>query len=486
MLFDTALIVSISRSQNDDGTYKHSPDITYCFGEFPANSSKCITNIGSIIYPDIQHVTKLRRGKHTVDSCDHSFFVAFTDEMGVRTYAYCVKFEPTYSETEPYYFPSVFAILARTRDPSFYFELAKRALAHISDRTRLSNFLSTVHPQEHPRNGGMLIVMERNDIGSYGKRSEIHCSFGCDKKMKAGWSVNDLVRQLHPEWVVAIIAACLAEQRVLITGNNVHDVSRAVNAIDALLRPLEWPFTFVPVLPDSILEICDVPAPYLMGVLRHNLDKLHHLVIEDLGKDEAKNQTDFVLFDIDRGLVNPIPFTIKNNKHFEENEFGRFRNMNEVERETYLRRKNTLSYCKSMGMPRKVAKSLIDHLKGALEREKSDYDIETCTEAMLTWYSTVFGHIKSSGAFSNWDKTAKMRLVEKQPHPATREFLELLVETTVFDIWIQRRIKSDGRIILPSEELEIIDVIFLKFCDEFDYKRKKPVKAAFKQLFGRN
>lgn len=47
-------------------------------------SGKCITNIGSIIYPDIQHVTKLRRGKHTVDSCDHSFFVAFTDEMGVR------------------------------------------------------------------------------------------------------------------------------------------------------------------------------------------------------------------------------------------------------------------------------------------------------------------------------------------------------------------------------------------------------------------
>lgn len=150
-------------------------------------------------------------------------------------------------------------------------------------------------------------------------------------------------------------------------------------------------------------------------IFRHNLDKLHHLVIEDLGKDEAKNQvlemltsrfsphffqTDFVLFDIDRGLVNPIPFTIKNNKHFEENEFGRFRSeqlllllmnqhqfykicsdMNEVERETYLRRKNTLSYCKSMGMPRKVAKSLIDHLKGALEREKSDYDIETCTEA---------------------------------------------------------------------------------------------------------
>lgn len=51
----------------------------------------------------------------------------------------------------------------------------------------------------------------------------------------------------------------------------VHDVSRAVNAIDALLRPLEWPFTFVPVLPDSILEICDVPAPYLMGVLRYFL-----------------------------------------------------------------------------------------------------------------------------------------------------------------------------------------------------------------------
>ncbi|GMR60703.1 hypothetical protein PMAYCL1PPCAC_30898 [Pristionchus mayeri] len=522
MLFDTALIIAIERG--GDGSARQHPQINFVFGQHPKDE-KC----SYILYPDASHAMPLRRGTTTLDPSDHSFFVALTDENGLRTYAYCIKFEPAASEIEPFFYPCVFALITRIRDPAFYFELARRAIQHIGEASILKNFLSVVRDQPHPRRGGMLVINQKNERGDYCKRSEI-CTFGCEPRMKMGWSVNDLVRKLTPEWTACIIAAVLAEQRVLITGSSVHEVTRAAQAIDALLRPFEWPFCFIPCIPDNIVEFCENPSPYLIGILRCNLEKVKDLVVEDsLGKDDwQKKQTDFALFDIDRGLINPIPLSFKNNKHFEEHD-SHFRHLDEKERETHLRLKNCYTYCKRVGMPRKVTKNLVQLLERGLEKSKSEFDIETCTESMLTWYATLFGHYKSSGATTKWDRDTKMMLIEKQSQPSRRDYLEYLVESAMFNMWIERRVtgynvakilgdttrdmvqfmqnvlmcleittisdpapgfprfsqhKAGDRLVNPAEELEMIDAIFEQISDVQNYKRKKPVKHAFGKIFG--
>ncbi|GMT06096.1 hypothetical protein PENTCL1PPCAC_28270, partial [Pristionchus entomophagus] len=484
MLFETGLIISIERIASGNGSIKQQPKITFIYGQYQDNSpNSSASNIPYILYPDAPHATPLRRGK-VLEPCDNSFFVALTDETGVRTFAYCIKFEPATSENEPFYFPSVFALITRIRDPSFYFELARRALHYTDDTNKLKSFLKVVHDKEHPRRGGMLIVEQRDENGVIERRSEI-CTFGCEPKMRMGWSVDDLVRQLTPEWTTCIIAAVLAEQRVLITGSSVHEVTRAVQAIDALLRPLEWPFCLIPCIPDNIVDYTGNPSPYLIGILRHNLDKIQDLVVEESPGtyDCEKNQSDFALFDIDRGLINPIPLTFKNHRHFDEPEMN-FRSTDEKERETHLRMKNCVNYCKRVGMPRKVAKGLVQLLYKGLDKEKSAFDVETCTEAMLCWYASIFGHYKSAGVTAQWDKSTKATLLDKQQQPSRRDYLECLVESTMFNLWIERRQKVGDRFVCPTEELQVIDAIFEQISETQNYKRKKPVKHAFGKLFG--
>lgn len=46
----------------------------------------------------------------------------------------------------------------------------------------------------------------------------------------------------------------------------VSDVSRAVQTLARMLAPLEWPYTLVGLLPDSKVELCYCPTPYLAGM----------------------------------------------------------------------------------------------------------------------------------------------------------------------------------------------------------------------------
>ena len=45
-------------------------------------------------------------------------------------------------------------------------------------------------------------------------------------------------------------------------------VAQTVQCLEALIRPLVWPHTYVPVVPDNLCDLAHNPTPYLMGILR--------------------------------------------------------------------------------------------------------------------------------------------------------------------------------------------------------------------------
>lgn len=68
--------------------------------------------------------------------------------------------------------------------------------------------------------------------------------------LKSG-HISTLIQQIGVETSVFGFLCLLAEKRIMVTGSNVGDVSRAVQAFVRLMFPLEWPYTLIPVVPDS-------------------------------------------------------------------------------------------------------------------------------------------------------------------------------------------------------------------------------------------
>lgn len=45
-------------------------------------------------------------------------------------------------------------------------------------------------------------------------------------------------------------------------------LSACVDALQSILFPFVWQHTFIPVLPSNMLDICQAPTPYIIGVLK--------------------------------------------------------------------------------------------------------------------------------------------------------------------------------------------------------------------------
>ena len=83
-------------------------------------------------------------------------------------------------------------------------------------------------------------------------------------------SLRPLLRRLEPKHVVLLYTAVLCERSVLVLSASASDLVASLEAIRALLHPLEWPHIYIPLTPPhrELLEIFEAPVPYLAGLLR--------------------------------------------------------------------------------------------------------------------------------------------------------------------------------------------------------------------------
>jgi hypothetical protein len=50
----------------------------------------------------------------------------------------------------------------------------------------------------------------------------------------------------------------------------------------SLLYPFSWPHTYIPVLPDTMLDICCSPTPYIIGIMSSHLQKVLNLPLSEV------------------------------------------------------------------------------------------------------------------------------------------------------------------------------------------------------------
>ncbi|VBB26202.1 unnamed protein product [Acanthocheilonema viteae] len=374
---------------------------------------------------------------------DEEFTLTLTDESGKRTFAYCIRHlirqheanhdQATCSKEGD--LPEVFAIISPIHAPLFYFALARECVCYLHDSLeRLKNLLNVVYRCTFPTDGSSLHVFEKAKDGT--KRNIVIRGQG---PVLGQSDCSAVVQRMGPEVTVAVIGALLAEQRVLIAGGSVQCICHAVQSIACLLHPFSWPYTLIPVLPDSLLEIVNSPTPYLIGLLRTNMYKLKPLVVKDKNRcTDDLNQvdfTDFIPVDLDGGIFVP-----------------QLTELHAANENVDFKAKNAFALCEKLLMPRKLAVNLATKLKEAVavgEGPRADFLLQ---KAMLSWFAALIWPYKGCGfcaafiAESNGDfesiRISKAQLVASHTSKSARRFTKWFVETGIFREWIRRKVAS--------------------------------------------
>uniref|UniRef100_A0A8R1XWN4 UDENN domain-containing protein n=1 Tax=Onchocerca volvulus TaxID=6282 RepID=A0A8R1XWN4_ONCVO len=432
-LFDRAVIINLVKRNEVNG--------------LPYKNIRCdYVPCVAYIYPERSNFT---RAKAFFESDrwlgNEEFTLTLTDELGKRTFAYCVRHlirrheanreQATCSKEGD--LPEVFAIISPIHAPLFYLALARECVYYLHDSMeRLKNFLNVVYRCTFPTDGSSLHIFEKVRDGT--KRNIVIRGQG---PILGQSGCSAFVRRMGPEVTVAVIGALLAEQRVIIAGGSVQCVCHAVQSIACLLHPFSWPYTLIPVLPDSLLEIVNSPTPYLIGLLRTNMHKLKALVVKDKNRcTDDLIQDDLVIVDLDGGIF--VPQLTKLCAANENVDF---------------KAKNAFALCEKLLIPRKLAVNLVTKLKEAVavgESSRADFLLQ---KAVLSWFAALIWPYKGCSFYaafiaeSNGDfesiRTSKAQLVASHTSKSARRFTEWFVETGIFREWIRRKVISAPEII---------------------------------------
>ena len=97
-----------------------------------------------------------------------------------------------------------------------------------------------------------------------------------------------LFGRLEPSNILTIFNCLLCEVPVLVVSAHVELLTPALEAIVALLYPLQWPYIYIPLLPLALTDMLAAPVPFLIGTLSEALNEPpwpDHALVVDLDKN---------------------------------------------------------------------------------------------------------------------------------------------------------------------------------------------------------
>ncbi|XP_028278958.1 myotubularin-related protein 5 isoform X5 [Parambassis ranga] len=101
----------------------------------------------------------------------------------------------------------------------------------------------------------------------------------------SGSSVAQLFRQLGIANVLCLFCAALTEHKILFLSSSYQRLTDACRGLLAIMFPLKYSFTYVPILPGKLLEVLSTPTPFIIGVnsfFRSETQELLDVIIADL------------------------------------------------------------------------------------------------------------------------------------------------------------------------------------------------------------
>ncbi|XP_056429026.1 myotubularin-related protein 5 isoform X5 [Hyla sarda] len=112
----------------------------------------------------------------------------------------------------------------------------------------------------------------------------------CDSLPISNCSVALLFRQLGITNVLCLFCAALTEHKILFLSRSYQRLTEACRGLLAIMFPLRYSFTYVPILPAQLLEVLSTPTPFIIGV-------------HALFRAETQDLLDVIIADLDGGTV---------------------------------------------------------------------------------------------------------------------------------------------------------------------------------------
>jgi hypothetical protein len=82
-----------------------------------------------------------------------------------------------------------------------------------------------------------------------------------------------------------ILTAVLLERSLIFVSDNVTIISSAILGLKTLIKPFDWCYALIPVLPSPLIDILDTPQPILVGISPKDYENI------DLTDDEKSYKT---------------------------------------------------------------------------------------------------------------------------------------------------------------------------------------------------
>ncbi|KAI0228859.1 Suppression of tumorigenicity 5 protein [Lamellibrachia satsuma] len=260
-LFNYALIVSLGLNaelnQNE----------TRILFDFPQQPAEKVKRISEFCFPD----ASTWKPKPYEESETFSFVL--TNEAGQRQYGHCRRIVPAGQSQ-----PEVLCVVSPVQAFSFYDQLLEAAerkrdlsLDHAKD------LLQSAYGRPMPGPGKEAWIRAP---AAGNKKDTLVLERSRDRKLDVPFDL--LLSKLSLDVLLKVFGSILLERRLIFMASSLSTLTGCIHALVSLMYPFEWMYTFVPVLPASMIEICCSPTPFIAGVLTGMQAKLRQLHMEQV------------------------------------------------------------------------------------------------------------------------------------------------------------------------------------------------------------
>ncbi|XP_060072364.1 DENN domain-containing protein 2C-like [Ylistrum balloti] len=418
-MFDYGLIVGLEEKEEEVG-YK--PKILCKFPEMVDSN----VSVPEFCFPDAAEFD-VKSASPAAPSESYSFVL--TNLEGGRVYGYCRRLVPL--ET-PAGLPEVICIISPIDAFSMYNEL----LDEIEQRRQHSLYhaqelIAAAFGRPMPSPGDVVHI---RSLDEHGEMSTKFLTRPSDNRIDNA-NREFLLSRLGVDKLLKIFACILLERSVLLCAKNLSTLSQTIHALASLLYPFHWQHVYIPVLPESMLEVCCSPTPYLIGILSTHLQRVQELPLSDI-----------VIFDL-----------------------------------------NKKQMIRSQGDEGTLIPKLIQKaMKTALSMCKNDSDASSAqnlmiSEVFLRFFVEAIAHFTEHINNQQDGKKVfiKESFIQGAPTDSMQQFLEWFTETQMFEVFITHQVEKTR----TSKTLELFTSRILEFREEeAKYKRDRNMPKTKKKM----
>ncbi|XP_075228892.1 uncharacterized protein LOC142328757 [Lycorma delicatula] len=393
--------------------------VPYIKNKFPENVSSP-AGIESLCFPDADDWPP------SPDS-GQSYIQILTDSNGIRKYSYCRRVQP---EDAVICLPLAYCIITPFKSNTFYNKILidlESMHGHLSD-TELLKFVQQLYDCPFPAPGQNLSVQQQMTLNE--------CNFMLDvykRPLELREEDTELVQLLNTiklSIFLQMFATLLHERKLILVSDSISKLSVCIEGLQFALYPFHWQHTVVPVLPSVLMDICEAPTPYLIGIIK---PKLSDIPFNNLDLD--------LVVDIDDGII-----------------------LNSKGDEGWI-------------LPSRLSRGLRSALQLSIQASQSSLNTANllASEAIIRLFIELVGHYRDHISISSDTRKREFQretFVRNGSSRSIQLFLEWFTETAMFNAFIESRVerKSESR------------GLFEQRCSEYIEENGHPIIKNYKAI----